>query len=71
MNKTDLINEMVNNGITYATAFALINPYSEITPFSYLTVQASKKATKYKTAFGNAYSDYGLYIFYTSNTHDW
>lgn len=67
MNKNDLINEMVNNGIDRNRATALLNPYSEIPAFSYSKVQ-STKGKKFLAAFGAAYNDYGIYVFYDAGT---
>ena len=51
-------------------AMQIINPYQEIAAFSYSIVKNSNSNMKYVNSFGNAYNDYGLYIFYTVNTFD-
>lgn len=68
MNKKDLIEEMVEKGITSDMAYALLDTYSEIPAITYSTVQSSKTKKKYKIAFGEAYDNFGIYVFYETGT---
>ena len=60
--------EMVKNGISLARATALLRQYSEIPAISYSAVRKLKSKKKYSTAFGKAYNDYGIYVFYEAGT---
>lgn len=67
MNKKVLIKAMKKKGISYK-ACAFLKKYSEIPAITYSTVQSSKTKKKYKKAFGDAYDNFGIYVFYETRT---
>ena len=69
MNKDELKSEMMAKGMSQNFVDTLLDKYSEISPFSYRSVKSLDKH-KYKTAFGEAYSRNGIYIFYKTKTLD-
>lgn len=72
MTKEELKKLMVEHGYDSNKTNTMIDPYNEISSFTYMSVynpngKKPKSHCNYKKAFGNAYSKYGLYIFYDNN----
>lgn len=72
MTKDDLKKLMVDHGYDSNKTNSMIDAYEEIQAFTYMSLYNPKGGTPkpycdYKSAFKNAYSEYGLYIFYDNN----
>lgn len=72
MTKDDLKALMVKNGYDSNKTNSMIDAYKEIPAFTYMSVYNPKGVTPkpncdFRSAFKDAYSKYGLYIFYDNN----
>lgn len=72
MTKDDLKALMVKNGYDSIKTNSMIDAYKEIPAFTYMSVYnpkgvAPKPNCDFLSAFKDAYSKYGLYIFYDNN----
>ena len=70
MDKQDLIDCMIANGVKKKSATKRFNEYREIPTFSYNYVRSLSPSRQKYNCFGDAYNDYGIYIFYKSGTFD-
>lgn len=72
MTKENLKALMIEYGYDSNKTNTMIDAYKEIPAFTYMSVynpngKKPKSHYNYKKAFGDAYSEYGLYIFYDNN----
>lgn len=72
MTKDDLKTQMVSLGFDSKKVDGIIDAYNEVPSFTYMSVYNPKGITPkpdcdYVTAFQDAHSKYGLYIFYDNN----
>lgn len=72
MTKDDLKAIMVEYGYDSNKTNSMIDAYKEIPAFTYMSVYNPKGVTPkpncdFRSAFKDAYSEYGLYIFYDNN----
>lgn len=70
MNKNDLEQAMIQKGISKNFAHQILGNYLEIAPFAYSSIRASNIRNKFKQAFGSAYNNYGIYVFYYPNANE-
>lgn len=70
MDKIKLIKKLRQKGFRKTSAIKRLKKYMEIPCFTYESVYKVKgQKNDYKTAFGDAYDKYGLYIFYDASTN--
>lgn len=70
MDKNGFEQAMIQKGISSGLASQILKGYSEIVPFSYSLIKTSNKRGKFRQAFGSAYDEYGIYVFYNPNTEE-
>ena len=71
MDKNALINKLKKLGYEKYRAIKRLKEYVELSCFTYKSVYKGKGLKNdYKSAFGDAYDKYGLYIFYEAITNE-